>query len=282
MAGEEYINVDPLCVQGHRGDGQQVGTRTSEIQQDIQSRRLNAGGRGTWIYPLVAVGFTVTCILQLSLSIFLRWHYMNSTAEDNLKAVISNLTNTTSAQIDQLKAELNDLASMKAAEIEQLKAELNNLASMKAAEIEQLLKDKREIETKLCRMEGSCEGWVGFKTSTYYVSTEKKSWTESRQDCKDRGADLVVINSEEEQRFLHSLHEVTWIGLSDQEADRVFHWVDGGRITFNVVYWGTDQPTYEDELCVTIFRYFAFMVSWFDRPCEESNHWICEKHRFLL
>ncbi|KAI4874504.1 hypothetical protein NFI96_007689, partial [Prochilodus magdalenae] len=39
------------------------------------------------------------------------------------------------------------------------------------------------------------EGWMFFDTRMYYISTERKKWSDSRQDCRQRGADLVIINS---------------------------------------------------------------------------------------
>ncbi|XP_038580079.1 NKG2-A/NKG2-B type II integral membrane protein-like isoform X1 [Micropterus salmoides] len=43
------------------------------------------------------------------------------------------------------------------------------------------------------------EGWKRFGCSCYFKSNEKKTWYESRRDCQEKGADLVIINNEEEQ-----------------------------------------------------------------------------------
>uniref|UniRef100_A0A9J8D3Q6 C-type lectin domain-containing protein n=1 Tax=Cyprinus carpio carpio TaxID=630221 RepID=A0A9J8D3Q6_CYPCA len=41
--------------------------------------------------------------------------------------------------------------------------------------------------------------WITYKHSSYFISSEWKNWTDSRRDCLQRGADLVIINNEEEQ-----------------------------------------------------------------------------------
>jgi C-type lectin domain family 6 protein A len=49
-------------------------------------------------------------------------------------------------------------------------------------------------------VERTCpEGWQKFESSWYFLSTETKTWKESREDCLERGADLVIINSDKEQ-----------------------------------------------------------------------------------
>ncbi|XP_043105955.1 CD209 antigen isoform X2 [Puntigrus tetrazona] len=41
--------------------------------------------------------------------------------------------------------------------------------------------------------------WIYYQSSLYYVSSEWKSWADSRQDCLKRGSDLIIINNREEQ-----------------------------------------------------------------------------------
>lgn len=43
------------------------------------------------------------------------------------------------------------------------------------------------------------EGWIHFQNSVYYISPEENTWTQSRDFCRHRGADLIVINSRAEQ-----------------------------------------------------------------------------------
>lgn len=43
------------------------------------------------------------------------------------------------------------------------------------------------------------QGWVYFRPSFYYISSIAKSWKDSRDDCLQRGADLAIINTKEEQ-----------------------------------------------------------------------------------
>ncbi|XP_036418136.1 CD209 antigen-like protein C [Colossoma macropomum] len=87
------------------------------------------------------------------------------------------------------------------------------------------------------------EDWTFFSTSLYVISTEVKNWTESRQDCRGRRADLVIINSREE------------------------YWMDG-------------EPNNQgDEDCGEILGPADKKV-WNDGPCSDQKRWICEKRVF--
>ncbi|XP_042602310.1 C-type lectin domain family 17, member A-like [Cyprinus carpio] len=107
------------------------------------------------------------------------------------------------------------------------------------------------------------DGWIYYQFSLYYVSTETKSWTESRRYCRERGADLVIINDNKKQvseRYLlnHILGDFvkkiscgsqTWIGLTDIEVEGTWKWVDGSTLTF--WFWNSYEPGgYTEENCI--------------------------------
>lgn len=117
------------------------------------------------------------------------------------------------------------------------------------------------------------EGWIYFRTSFYYVSTTQKTWQESREDCLHRGADLMIIDSQEEQDFSKRLFKRMWIGLTDTEKEGVWKWVDGSLLRKS--FWETGEPNNEHgtENCAEI----NFRDGWNDFTCNHLNYWICEK-----
>ncbi|KAI1887282.1 hypothetical protein AGOR_G00188630 [Albula goreensis] len=125
-------------------------------------------------------------------------------------------------------------------------------------------------------LEHSCsEGWLRLRSSFYYVSSEKKTWSESRQYCREREADLVIINDKEEQIFLSVFYN-SWIGLSDREREGTWKWVDGTTLTTG--YWRSGEPNnVGNEDCGAVHGGDNPETTWNDLPCSVETYWVCEK-----
>ncbi|XP_039880707.1 CD209 antigen-like protein A [Simochromis diagramma] len=120
------------------------------------------------------------------------------------------------------------------------------------------------------------QGWIYFKHSLYYVSSTENTWNDSREDCLQRGADLVIINSREEQNFIREFKKRTWIGLTDAEKEQTWKWVDGTTPTIS--FWDIGEPNslVVDEDCGEIY-FYERENSWNDTPCDTKKVWICER-----
>ncbi|XP_042168070.1 C-type lectin domain family 4 member E isoform X1 [Oncorhynchus tshawytscha] len=158
-------------------------------------------------------------------------------------------------------------------ERDQLPASYNDLI----IERDQLQKEKDYIMGKC-----SNPGWNKFESCWYFVSSESKTWSESRQDCVERGADLVIVNSREKQRFLFALNKRAWIGLTDRETEGSWKWVDGTPLRTS--YWIIDQPnngrslsSFPEEDCVELQNgQDQPEKTWNDLNCALKRIWICE------
>ncbi|XP_058240769.1 C-type lectin domain family 4 member M-like [Hemibagrus wyckioides] len=141
-----------------------------------------------------------------------------------------------------------------------------------------LTRERDQLKNKLAEIDTQAKlGWRYFNSSFYYISTSRKNWSESRQVCLNRGADLVIINSTEKEEFI-SLQlgsSRAWIGLSDIEEEGVWKWVDGTPLT--TAFWAVGEPNNAlDEDCAEIM----LVLGWNDLPCSAKNYWICEKMCF--
>ncbi|XP_062420615.1 CD209 antigen-like protein E [Pungitius pungitius] len=144
--------------------------------------------------------------------------------------------------------------------------------------IKNLTEKEEDLKGKLSNFDHyRKQGWVYFYHSFYYISSSEESWQVSRQFCLQRGADLLIINSKEEQDFARQFQKRTWIGLTDVATEGRWKWVDGTELKER--YWVTGEPnSYEgnNEDCGEI-RFYEKQYNWNDVPCIVRNFWICEK-----
>ncbi|XP_042170043.1 CD209 antigen-like [Oncorhynchus tshawytscha] len=134
-------------------------------------------------------------------------------------------------------------------------------------------------ELNICPKICNCcpEGWMLLGSSCYFLSTQQKTWEQSRLDCLNRGADLMIINSKEEQKFLCGLNKIVWIGLTDSVTGRTRKWMHGTPLT-TASYWRSGGPYGGGvENCVVV-RYWSsgYRKGW-DYQCSNPQFWICEK-----
>ncbi|XP_033985758.1 C-type lectin domain family 4 member F-like [Trematomus bernacchii] len=131
---------------------------------------------------------------------------------------------------------------------------------------------KRTVENYVHYLQ---QGWVYFSGSFYRISSTMKTWQDSRKDCQQRGADLMIIDSQEEQDFTRQYKNRIWIGLTDRDTEGEWKWVDGTQLTTR--FWHSGEPNNyqnKNEDCVNINHY---QNSWNDEVCENEYFWICEK-----
>uniref|UniRef100_A0A672KVK8 C-type lectin domain-containing protein n=1 Tax=Sinocyclocheilus grahami TaxID=75366 RepID=A0A672KVK8_SINGR len=113
------------------------------------------------------------------------------------------------------------------------------------------------------------DGWLHSNFSFYFISSLKKSWTESRKYCTERGADLIIINNREKQvKF--------WIGVTDIKEEGRWKWVDGTSVTSGGQI--TEPNGGRQENCaVTYLKKHPELIGWIDITCNGAYQWICEK-----
>ncbi|XP_066508642.1 C-type lectin domain family 4 member E-like [Hoplias malabaricus] len=133
----------------------------------------------------------------------------------------------------------------------------------------------------LKHIERSCfKDWKKNGSSFYFFSRGKKTWEESRQNCIERGADLVIINNKEEQMFLIEQYKSStlWIGLTDIEIENTWKWVDGQLLTEE--FWRKGEPNNAGEVenCAvfTVEPAESDQKTWNDFPCSKQQNWVCE------
>ncbi|KAM9837885.1 uncharacterized protein ACBR49_018508 [Aulostomus maculatus] len=150
-----------------------------------------------------------------------------------------------------------------------------------------------ETKERICR---TCDrGWRLFQMKCYHFSTRALTWRSSRAWCRTQGGDLLIINSEPEQKFVFESSRTVegggrlWVGMTDMEVEGDWRWVDGSAVASDEQYWLSrpgmstepddwkqDDPHGED--CGHIDTSENPLRSWMDGSCMVAYRWICEKN----
>ncbi|XP_059191054.1 asialoglycoprotein receptor 1-like [Centropristis striata] len=130
-----------------------------------------------------------------------------TTERDEMRSLNHNLT----TERDEMRSLNHNLTT----ERDEMKS-LNHNLTRERDELQ------KYIETTCCPDE-----WMKFAKSCYWMSTSEKVWSNSRRECETRGGHLVIISSLEEQEFISSFNQNVWIGLTDEESEDNWKWVDG-------------------------------------------------------
>uniref|UniRef100_A0A8C5J7J6 MRC1 protein n=1 Tax=Junco hyemalis TaxID=40217 RepID=A0A8C5J7J6_JUNHY len=119
----------------------------------------------------------------------------------------------------------------------------------------------------------TADGWVTYEDKLYYISKEQVSMERAQEFCRKNSADLAVVNSNSERRFLKRRIGY-FIGLR-VSLDKKFSWVDGTPVTY--VAWAPNEPNFanNEENCVVMLSEHGL---WNDINCGSVNKFVCEKH----
>ncbi|XP_032380265.1 C-type lectin domain family 4 member E isoform X2 [Etheostoma spectabile] len=267
MEVSDYVDELPRPKQKGSGDAKQTERRLCQV---------------------VLLSFGLLCVIQAILNVSLRLTYSthsecNTThlpCRDQVKKGQQDCEIAPPGHCNRLQDQVNALMRDRTL-LETTNTELNN-------KIKDLEEERDRLRTKLgtnvSGPVGCSAGWREINSRCYFLSTEQKTWEESRKYCQSKEADLVVINSEQEQRALYRLdgdEELSfWIGLNTTETTG-WKWVDGSALT--TTFWQAGQP--DDggpnnvEDCVEMYHKKPELTSWNDAPCGAQRRWLCEKNQ---
>ncbi|NWZ03110.1 CLC4E protein, partial [Loxia curvirostra] len=140
--------------------------------------------------------------------------------------------------------------------------------------------EQQEVAELLCRALGSSRrcgpGWQQHSSSCYSFSLDTLSWGRARNACADLGAELAVVNDEEEQVFLlenSNRSSSYWLGLTDLEQEGKWRWVTGQEPQY--IFWDVWLKEEQQELkdCGAL----GPKGRWVSALCSQPLRWICEK-----
>ncbi|XP_026225867.1 CD209 antigen-like [Anabas testudineus] len=143
------------------------------------------------------------------------------------------------------------------------------------------LSDKHPI--KPC-IKGCPQGWWSYMSSCYQLSFTRNSWDVAKQACEEKGAHLVILNHQNEEKVVRAFagDAVLWIGLrcKNYASGGIWEWVNGNLETFS--YWNQPhQNNYNEPYSCVSLHHLNWNI-WSSDSCQQyHNNWIMEMQQYV-
>lgn len=127
-------------------------------------------------------------------------------------------------------------------------------------------------KTKDCPAKVECpQDWHSHGHKCLHVSQAPDTWKQGQADCGRKGATLLLIQDQEELRFLQNSkkgkYDSFWIGLS--YTDKNWWWINGTTLNSLVL---EIIGVADKDSCAVISEGRVISES-----CDADHHWICQK-----
>ena len=135
---------------------------------------------------------------------------------------------------------------------------------------------------RLSKFSDKCpDGWKIFEDSCYFYHDTSIDLMDARRFCKEQDSQVLVINSEEENRFIANSFggEPVWLGMWLDKSSMTWKLLNEEEATFNKVldigrYNGYDDGYYYyGNMCVLYDRSHE---SWKAEDCSNEYPVVCE------
>nr|KAI8743272.1 secretory phospholipase A2 receptor-like; partial [Biomphalaria glabrata] len=121
-------------------------------------------------------------------------------------------------------------------------------------------------------------GWIDHVGYCYYVSSDKANWITAQDVCRNKGAELVSVHSDDENNFLLTLSDKGyWIGLKKISKDN-YRWSDGSTVDYIARNYYL-VTTNDFNQCVIIRSpsgSSSGQEQWLLSSCHDSFNYICK------
>ncbi|XP_004693216.1 PREDICTED: natural killer cells antigen CD94-like [Condylura cristata] len=81
----------------------------------------------------------------------------------------------------------------------------------------------------------SCpERWIGHRCNCYFISSESRTWNESREICASQNSTLLQMHNKDELHFMKLNHYYYWIGATYSAEHGAWMWLNGSVVSLDL------------------------------------------------